>query len=194
MAKETQKAVVRRLYDSRFIREYFVGNGIDIGAGEDSLNNYRTFFPGIESIRSWDVQDGDAQYLTGIEDNYFDFAISSHCLEHVLNPIIALKTWIRVLKPKGHLIITIPDEDMYEQRNWPSIYNPDHKCTFTILKHQSWCPKSINVTDLLSKCSSTIKVKKIELLDSLFDNSLNNIDQTRFSFSESAIEIVLQKL
>jgi predicted SAM-dependent methyltransferase len=110
------------------------------------------------------------------------------------SPEIALKNWIRVVKPKGHLVITVPDEDLYEQGVWPSMYNSDHKFTFTINKDNSWSSKSINILDLLSNLNKEISIKKIELLDNLHFKSLHGIDQTRYTFSESAIEIVLRKL
>jgi SAM-dependent methyltransferase len=194
MAYEMQKSVIRRLADSRFIREYFVGNGIDIGAGDDSLIKYREFFPLIKTLRSWDINDGDSQYLTNLDDCIFDFAVSSHCLEHMISPEIALNNWIRVIKPRGYLIITIPDEDLYEQGQWPSMYNSDHKFTFTINKDNSWSPTSINLLSLLDKFRKEISIKKIELLDNLYFKTLHGVDQTRYTFSESAIEIVLRKL
>lgn len=193
MSYEMRKSVVRRLNDSRFIREYFVGNGIDIGAGDDSLNNYKEFFPLISSIKSWDVNNGDAQFLSTIQDNSFDFAVSSHCLEHMNDPKLAFQHWLRILRRKGHLIITVPDEDLYEQHRWPSFFNHDHKHSFTISKEKSWCPKSINVLELLQSENSKIKIKKIELLDSLFFKEIEPMDQTHLC-SESAIEIVVQKL
>jgi predicted SAM-dependent methyltransferase len=197
MSQEMRKSVIRRLNDSRFLREYFVGRGIDIGAGDDSLINYKSFFPGISNIESWDINNGDAQYLNTINDNSFDFAVSSHCLEHIMNPTIGLINWMRIIKPLGHLIITVPDEDLYEQGYWPSRYNQDHKSSFTIYKPESWSPKSINVLDLLknhAKTQQNIKIKKIELLDQLHNYTIINVDQTRHLISESAIEIVLQKL
>jgi predicted SAM-dependent methyltransferase len=193
MANEMQKAVVRRLQDSRFLRQYFVGHGIDIGAGDDGFNKYSEMFPLVKSVRSWDVHDGDAQYLESVEDNKFDFVVSSHCLEHMYVPALALQNWIRVVKSGGHLIITVPDEDLYEQGLWPSRYNYDHKFSFTIQKNASWSPKSINVVDILSKFSNVIQIKKIELLDNFYLNTVGNIDQTRYYASECAIELVLLK-
>lgn len=194
MAYEMQKSVARRLNDSRFIREYFVGNGIDIGAGDDSLQKYKEFFPLAKNIISWDITNGDAQYLKDLDDNAFNFAVSSHCLEHMNDPYVAIQNWVRVIRPKGYLIITVPDEDLYEQNMWPSNYNGDHKFSFTINKNNSWCPKSVNVLDLLQSIRNQILIKKIELLDNLYFKSLYKVDQTRHTFSESAIEIILQKV
>ena len=88
-------------------------------------------------MKIWDWEDGDAQYLSGVRDNSVDFIVSSHCLEHLVDPLEGLRNWIRVLKPGGHLIVTIPDEDLYEQGQWPSNNNLDHKHTFTVNKNSS---------------------------------------------------------
>jgi ubiquinone/menaquinone biosynthesis C-methylase UbiE len=39
----------------------------------------------------------------------FDVIISRHSFEHVLNPVLALREWRRVIKPEGRVIIVIPD-------------------------------------------------------------------------------------
>ena len=39
----------------------------------------------------------------------YDFVASSHCLEHVANPIKALREWARVLKPGGAFALVLPD-------------------------------------------------------------------------------------
>lgn len=193
MSNETGKAVLRRIHDSRFINKYFVGNGIDIGAGIDGLGNYSYFFPLMAYVKPWDVEDGDAQYMQSVRNNYYDFVHSSHCLEHMADPYIALDNWIRICKSGGYIVLLVPDEDLYEQGEWPSTFNPDHKASFTINKSKSWSPASVNVFDLLGKFDSQIKVIKVELLDETFIYNQPRVDQSR-SFSESAIEIILQKL
>lgn len=193
MSHETGKATLRRLADHRFSNQYFLGRGIDIGSGNDCLINYARFFPRVQHVRSWDLEDGDAETLDAVADNEFDFAVSSHCLEHLRDPARALGNWIRIIRPGAHLVITVPDEDMYEQGQWPSRFNHDHRWTFTISKSRSWSPCSINILDLMQRFRDKILVKKIELLDHWFDATLLNVDQTR-GVSESAIEIVCQKL
>ena len=48
--------------------------------------------------------------LGGIADGKYDFLLSSHCLEHLANPIKALHNWKRVLKPEGFLLLVLPDK------------------------------------------------------------------------------------
>ncbi|WP_349972429.1 class I SAM-dependent methyltransferase [Pseudomonas caspiana] len=43
-------------------------------------------------------------------DNTFDRVIATHVLEHIYQPHLALKEWIRVLKPGGTLSILIPTD------------------------------------------------------------------------------------
>lgn len=192
---ETSKAVMRRLHDSRFATRYFIGDGIDIGAGKDSLGQYQEFFPGMRSCRAWDLPDGDAQLLATVPDATFDFAHSSHCLEHMRDPYEALGHWLRVLKPGGHLVVLVPDEDLYEQGVFPSTYNSDHKWTFTLCKTTSWSPRSVNVTELLARFAGVAQPVKIETLDASFRYRLGRrMDQTMTPVGECAIEIVLRKL
>ncbi len=191
--QECSKAIQRRLSDSRFLRRYFVGSGLDVGAGDDGLSQYKHLFPLIGGVRDWDLADGDAQYLAGVPDACFDFVHSSHCLEHMNDPLCALHNWLRVLKPAGHLICMVPDEDLYEQGVFPSRWNFDHKFTFTIQKNGSWSPRSVSLDCLLRHFSKEARVLKIELLDATYQFDGRQRDQTLGPLAESAIEFILQR-
>jgi len=190
---ESSKAVMRRLHDNRFATRYFVGDGIDIGSGPDPLGQYSEQFPLMRSCRKWDMPDGDAQELASLADASLDFVHSSHCLEHMRDPFTAMDNWLRVLKPGGHLITIVPDEDLYEQGIFPSTNNGDHKWTFTVCKKNSWSSQSVNLTDLLIRYSDLAQVIKIELLDASFRYSLHRFDQTLTPVGECGIEFVLRK-
>lgn len=190
---EASKALTRRSHDSRFATRYFVGNGIDIGCGPDPVSQYAEQFPLMQQVKNWDMPDGDAQYLTTIADESVNFVHSSHCLEHMHDPDIAMQNWLRVLKPGGHMIITIPDEDLYEQGKFPSTFNGDHKWTFTLHKQKSWSPKSINLFDFLAKFSGLAQILKLELLDASYRYQLGRFDQTLTPVAEAGIEIILRK-
>src|SRR5260221_7514131 len=77
---------------------YLCGRGIDIGSGADPL-----VVP-HGSVLKWDRNDGDAQHLAGLEDKRFDFAYSSHCLEHICNIAESVRNWVRVVRPGGFCI------------------------------------------------------------------------------------------
>jgi len=190
----TALSMQRRAHDSRFATRYFVGHGIDIGGGHDSLALYAELFPLMQYCIIYDAPQGDAQKLDNVDDNSFDFLFSSHCLEHVRDPVEALGNWIRVIKPGGHLVISVPDEDLYEQGVWPSTFNSDHKLTFTLCKHKSWSPVSVNVFDLLSRFSDSVKPLSVITTDHAYRYQLPRFDQTQTPMSECAIEFVLKKL
>ena len=184
----------RRMHDSRFATRYFVGTGIDVGGGQDSLALYVELFPLIRNVVIYDAPQGDAQKLANVDDGAFDFLFSSHCMEHMRNPVEALGNWIRVVKPGGHLVISIPDEDLYEQGVFPSTFNTDHKMTFTLCKKTSWSPASINVFELLAYYCDKVKPLSVTTIDHAYRYNLPRFDQTRTPMSECAIEFVLKKL
>lgn len=190
--KECSKAVARRLREPNFINRYFVGDGLDIGGRRDPLALYRELFRGMRSVRTWDLEDGDGQLLRGVPDNTYDFVHSSHCLEHLEDPAEALKNWLRVVKAGGHVIFTVPDEDLYEQGLFPSTFNPDHKWTFTIFKQRSWHQRSLNVLTLVAGLEEA-EVVKIELLDAAYRYGLPRYDQTLTPVAECGIEVVMRK-
>lgn len=190
---ECSKAITRRLHTAGYATHYFVGDGIDVGSGHDSLRRYARLFPLIRSVTEFDVPDGDAQDLAKHSDDQFGFLHSSHCLEHLRSPLDGLRNWIRVVKPGGYLVVTVPDEDLYEQGTWPSTFNPDHKNTFTIYKTSSWSPVSINVLALLAGVGDRAEVIKVELHHQTFLPGLERMDQTTNPVTESCIEFVLRK-
>src|SRR5262249_6289681 len=68
---------------------------------------------------------GDGDKLP-FADNSFDFVINSHVIEHMPNPIKALKEWHRVIKPGGIVFIICP------KRN---ALSTDAKKPLTTLEH-----------------------------------------------------------
>jgi SAM-dependent methyltransferase len=191
--KECSKSIQRRLADSNFLRRYFVGDGLDIGGKPDPLLLYREFFPLMKSVKTWDWEDGDAQFLSGIEADALDFVHSSHCLEHLVDPAEGLRNWFRVLKPGGYLVVSVPDEDLYEQGQFPSTFNRDHKWSFTIFKERSWCERSINLLDMLRALGPDREVVKIEQLSANYRFELPRFDQTLTPVGECGIEMILRK-
>jgi len=191
--KEHSKSKSRRQRNPNFVTRYFIGDGIDIGGFPDPLTLYSEFFPLIRNIRVWDLQDGDAEFMQSIDDETLDFVVSSHCLEHLNDPFIGLNNWFRILKPGGHLVVTIPEEDLYEQGVWPSNKNLDHKWSFTIWKEESWAPKSVNVMTLLQSLGPYVDIRSITVEDSGFRYQVPKFDQTLTPTSESAIEFIVRK-
>lgn len=44
-------------------------------------------------------------------DNEFDTLIARHVLEHMADPVVTLKEWMRVVRSGGRLIIAVPNQD-----------------------------------------------------------------------------------
>lgn len=190
---ETSKSIARRLRDVSFVR-YFAGCGLDVGCGPDPLGRYAPLFPGMGAVRGWDRADGDAQDLPGVAAGAFDWLHSSHCLEHLRDPHAALRRWCEVVRPGGHVVVLVPDEDLYEQGVWPSRFNADHKHTFTLSKRRSWSPASVNVFELLARVNDLAEPLRAEKLDGTFLLFPELVDQTLGPVAESAIEFVLRRL
>lgn len=191
--KECSKSIQRRMRDPSFMKDYFCGNGIDIGGKPDPLVLYKELFPLMKNVQTWDIEQGNAEFLNDIEDDTYDFVHSSHCLEHLNDPSEGLKNWIRVLKKGGYLIVTVPDEDLYEQGVFPSDFNHDHKWTFTIYKEKTWSKKSINLLEFLKVFSPLIEIKSISQLTASYRYSLPRYDQTLTPIGECGIEFILRK-
>lgn len=191
--KECSKSIQRRLADSNFLRKYFVGDGLDIGGKPDPLALYKEFFPLMNSVKTWDWEDGDAQFLKGVADSSLGFVHSSHCLEHLVEPVEGMRNWFRTLREGCYLIITVPDEDLYEQGTFPSTFNQDHKWTFTIFKTKSWSDRSLNLLDIVRELGPAAEVVRIEQLSANYRFELPRFDQTLTPVAECGIELIIRK-
>lgn len=191
--KECSKSIPRRLSDPSFINRYFVGNGLDIGGKPDPLGLYCGLFCRMTAVKTWDKEDGDAQHLSSVAEAAYDFVHSSHCLEHLEDPLAGLQNWLRIVKPGGHLIVTVPDEDLYEQGVFPSAFNREHKWTFTIYKKRSWCGRSLNILDLVRSLGENAELVRLEQLSATYRFDLPRYDQTLTPVGECGIEFVIRK-
>ena len=191
--KECSKSIMRRMSDPNFINNYFVGDGLDVGGKPDPLSLYQGLFCQMGAVRTWDWEDGDAQFLVGVADGQFDFVHSSHCLEHLVDPIEGLRNWFRVLRANGYLVVTVPDEDLYEQGAFPSTFNRDHKWTFTIMKSRSWSESSLNIVDIVRQLGDSAEIVRIEQLSTAYRFDLPRYDQSLTPVGECGIEFIVRK-
>lgn len=67
----------------------------------------------------------DASDLSLLPEGKYDFVLASHALEHIANPMRALREWKRVLKVGGALLVIVPDK----RRTF------DHNRPFTTIEH-----------------------------------------------------------
>ena len=131
--------------------------------------------------------------MSTVADESYDFVHSSHCLEHLNDPYEAFTNWIRICRPGGYIVTTIPEEDMYEQGQWPSTYNGEHKTSWTIGKTESWSPVSNNLLAFLFGFLDQVEVIRVEKVDGAYQYQVPRIDQTAFGISECAIEFIVRK-
>ncbi|MEI6286286.1 MAG: methyltransferase domain-containing protein [Bacillota bacterium] len=185
MGSESRKS---KQYFSEFEKSLFSGSVIDIGAGNDPI---------VEHAEIFDLQHGDANHISRYVSSQFDCVYSSHCLEHMYNPYESLQEWFSLVKPGGYLFVLVPDEDLYEQGFFPSVFNSDHKHSFTIAKKRSWCKRSINVIELCCSLKDA-EIISIQLVDIGYDRKLSAahnaraIDQTQMG-AVAQIEFIIRK-
>lgn len=123
MSSETAKMFDIRRREG-FFQKYIQNLVIDIGSGPHGVS---------DECEKYDITLGnsDATYMEGVPDEHFDTVYSSHLLEHLELPVIALRNWWRILKTGGFLVVDVPSRKFYEKsQHLPSRWNSDHKHFF----------------------------------------------------------------
>jgi SAM-dependent methyltransferase len=101
-------------------KQFCKGSGLDVGGGRWPLE-------GAEPVDA--LHGRDAMSLPA---GQFDYVFSSHCLEHLPDPIAALEHWKTRIRPGGVLFVYLPHPDM-------TYWLPQH-CR----KHlHSWIPRQM---------------------------------------------------
>lgn len=104
---------------------YITGSGIEFGAlhfplavPSGTIVRYADMytdaelhqaFPDVADIRPVDFVT-DLEAMAGIDDASQDFVIANHVLEHVEDPLSALRSLARVLRPGGIAYLALPDK------------------------------------------------------------------------------------
>lgn len=52
----------------------------------------------------------DAVNILNVHNETYDFCFSSHCLEHIANPLKAIHEWLRIIKNNGYIIMILPEK------------------------------------------------------------------------------------
>jgi SAM-dependent methyltransferase len=125
---------VIRVARRRLARRYLAGEGIEIGALHNPLElppgasvryvdrmpvtQLREHYPELagEELVAVDVID-DGETLASLADESVDFVVANHFLEHCEDPIAALLSMFRVLRPGGVLYLAVPDKRLTFDRN-----------------------------------------------------------------------------
>lgn len=84
----------------------------------EDLRSHYAELQGLDLVRPTIVS--DAETLTGVSDNAYDFLVSAHIIEHMRDPIGAIVAWARVVRPGGFIYLIVPDArgtfDRYRER------------------------------------------------------------------------------
>ncbi len=180
---ETGASGPRRIaegYNQRYFNERRV---LDIGCGNHPI---------VPWADTWDIALGDGDAKTVVApDGLFATVYASHVLEHMSDPHDALHEWWRLVAPGGHLIVAVPDEDLYEQGVWPSLFNSDHRYSWTALKgpQTSTGPESLQLADIL-KTLPCGKLLSLRVCDDRYDYSAGFKDQAG---TERQVEAIMWK-
>lgn len=104
----------------------------------------------------------DAVELKQIPDNKYEFVLSCNNLEHIANPLKAVKEWLRVLKKDGLLLLVLP----FKESNF------DHKREYTNFNH------------LLEDFNNNIKEDDLTHLDEILKLHDLSLDKEAGTFEE----------
>jgi len=151
-----------------YLKKYINSPALDIGSGSSCVNGCLPF----------DVEHGDANKLT--DKNFqelgyptkYSTIVACHVLEHMFDPYISLLSWWECVSKDGYLIVIVPDEVLYEQLYWPSIFSDDHKFSFR-LTGSSPLERSINLSELAAKLPDS-EIVYSETHDDKYDLSFIN--------------------
>jgi predicted SAM-dependent methyltransferase len=175
---ETAKAKNRRLREG-FFNKYCKGIGLDIGYGGDLI---------VPDAVGFDIEQGDATYIKKYANKQFDFIYSSHLLEHLFEPEIALKNWWKGIKPCGFLILYIPHRDLYEKKKYlPSQFNEDHKHFFLLGEEE--IPDTKDILKIIANSLNNYIIEYAKICDENYKSNSNN----EYSEGEYSIEVVVKK-
>lgn len=136
---------------AKYYTQFFTGkSGIEIGGPSNIFRRVIPIYPAMSSLdgvnfsrrTTWenDISGDDyvcfaekhgkqhimeASDLSALENESYDFLLSSNCLEHVANPLKALQEWVRVVKKGGHIFLILPKKED----------NFDHRREITLFEH-----------------------------------------------------------
>ena len=125
------------------VAPYLRGTGIDIGAGSFKVLPHAISVDNGVDCQLFgmqfkpDLQVKDASQLHLFNSCSMDWVYSSHLLEHLEDPLKALKEWWRVLRVGGRMVLYLPHEDLYPKVGEPGA-NPDHKHNLNEGKVLTW--------------------------------------------------------
>lgn len=162
MAKETTKAQIRRMRENNaglfHWDSVFKGKILDAGSGDDPIN--------LPNVTPFDTPQGDLNHLSRyFKPETFDLINSSHSLEHVFNPTAVFRDWLTLVKPGGHILALTPDIGSYERFTYPSLRNPDHKSSWSMIYKGSTFPIHCHIPTFLEQFKDVCDVRLMRYVE-----------------------------
>jgi predicted SAM-dependent methyltransferase len=123
------------------LAKYCEGYGVDLGFGGDPILLSAIRMDMVQpytKVGNFPVQlGGKAEDLYWFKDAVLDYVFSSHLLEDFFDTEAVLREWIRVLKPRGKLVIFCPDEQRFRKhcKETGQLYNTAHVHDFFSLEY-----------------------------------------------------------
>jgi SAM-dependent methyltransferase len=194
--RETTKAMARRWREADAgefpWRDIFKGQVLDVGSGDDGLK-------ADACVTYFDLPDGGGDDLTKFFPSavgFYDTVHASNVLEHMLDPVVALRSWLEVLKPGGYIVATVPDWELYEGKVWPSRWNSGHRSTWSMMPPPKNAESRTHISLPFWLSQFPVEIIRCKDIFTNYDFLLGtDIDQT-FDFEkgvEAFIEFVLKK-
>lgn len=125
-------------WEKETILKYIDGRGADIGCGAykihpdaigvDVTPGGQRGNAGSQAGMTSQAQVTIENIKTPFTDGQLDYVCARHVIEHIVNPLAAIKEWLRILKYGGVLVIAAPDEDVID--GIP--LDPSHKHAMTV--------------------------------------------------------------
>jgi SAM-dependent methyltransferase len=98
---------------------YCQGDGVDVGFGGDPIAPHAICMDLPQAYAKYrrHVQHlhGRAEALHWFRDGCLDWVYSSHVLEDFPDTRLVLDEWLRVVRPGGHVVLYLPDEQVYRE-------------------------------------------------------------------------------
>lgn len=185
---ETKKAIPRHIASGFYAKHIEGKKVIDIGVGRiDTHDGADTI---SEHAFGYDKDNGDATFMDGVEDETYDTCYISHLMEHLDDPVTAIRNWFRITKPGGIVFISVPHRDLYERKTkLPSKWNEDHRAFY--LPFHSEPPHTFGLMSVVLKALEDLNHNGIDLV--VIDTVTNKDKPEGHANGEYSIEVIISK-
>jgi len=84
------------------------GNLFENNHFQSHIGNIYNFYPNKQG-KQFNIDCADDSLINMLHGLEYDFIVTSHVIEHIANPIKAIKNWVKLLPKNGYILSIIPD-------------------------------------------------------------------------------------